>query len=257
MIDEKIIKCELEYTKCFSEFYEDENIVRFRDNQLKDMYHHNYTYVKEAKGENKLTGIIEDEISLRIEEGSNFCNIFLNPGIKSWVLTELKHKPSVSVSGYYTFDITYFSKIKTRPDCSIKRVDSQKMIDEVLYCDLQHDEGNLGRDFCVRRCYRRGRIYVSDKALNSYVLYHNGERIGTCDLFIHEGVAKIEDFGIIPKHQRKGYGTTLLKALIDIALKENCHTIYLVTNEGDTAKDMYLKNGFNKIDERTELFFKL
>ncbi len=46
LIDGKIIECELEYTKYFSKFCENENIIRFRDNQLNDMYDHNYTYIK-------------------------------------------------------------------------------------------------------------------------------------------------------------------------------------------------------------------
>ena len=45
LIDEKIIECEFEYTKCFSEFCENENIIRYRDNELKDMYCQNYTYI--------------------------------------------------------------------------------------------------------------------------------------------------------------------------------------------------------------------
>jgi len=46
LIDERIVECEFQYTKCFSEFYENEDIIRFRDNQLSDMYYHNYTYLK-------------------------------------------------------------------------------------------------------------------------------------------------------------------------------------------------------------------
>lgn len=76
-------------------------------------------------------------------------------------------------------------------------------------------------------------------------------------MFIDNGVAKIEDFAVIPTYQRKGYGTTILKSIIEIAIKENSHTIYLVTDEDDTAKEMYEKIGFSKIGERSDLFFKL
>jgi len=131
------------------------------------------------------------------------------------------------------------------------------MIDDILFSDLQFDEKTLGEDFCTRRCYRRGKVYVSDNGVNCYACYLNGNIVGNCDLFINNGVAKIEDFSVIPKYQRKGYGTTILKHLIDIAIKENCHTIYLVTDEDGTAKEMYEKIGFHKIGERRDLFFKL
>jgi spore maturation protein CgeE len=256
LIDEKIIECEFEYTKCFSEFYENQNIVRFRDNQLNDMFYHNYTYIKKSMDEIELNQVIQDEITLRLSEGSNYCNIFLNSVINSSLLSILKYKPEISKNGYYSFDITHFQRINELSGCIIKKVENQEMIDNILFCDLQHDEKSLGKDFCTRRCYRRGKVYISDKGVNSYVCYHNGDIIGNCDLFIYNGVAKIEDFSVIPKYQRKGYGTTILKSLIDIAIKENCKTIYLVTDEDDTAKEMYLKIGFNKIGERTDLFFK-
>ncbi|MCM1989013.1 GNAT family N-acetyltransferase [Oceanirhabdus seepicola] len=257
IIDEKIIECELEYTKCFSEFCEKENIVRFRDDQLKDMYYHNYTFITKPISEIELKDIIQDEISLRLSEESNFCNFLLNSDVSDSLLGSLKYKPEISTSGYYSFDISQFSRLNALSDCLVKKVNNQEMLDDVLFCDLQHDEKNLGKNFCTRRCYRRGKVYVSDRGVNSYVCYYNGEIIGNCDLFMYKGVAKIEDFAVNPIHQRKGYGTTILKFLIDIAIKENCHTIYLVTDEDGTAKEMYEKIGFNKIGERIDLFFEL
>jgi len=257
LIDEKIIECELQYTKCFSEFYEDQNIARFRDDQLKDMYYHNCTFIKKSIDEISLNQIIQDEIALRLSEKSNYCNILLNSAINSSLLSTLKYKPEISQNGYYSFDTSHFPRLNELSGCIIKKVENQEMIDDILFSDLQHDEKSLGKDFCTRRCYRRGKVYISDKGVNSYVCYHNGDVIGNCDLFIYNGVAKIEDFSVIPKYQHKGYGTTILKSLIDIAIKENCNTIYLVTDEDDTAKEMYLKIGFNKIGERTDLFFKL
>lgn len=257
LIDEKLIECECEYTKCFSEFYENEDIIRFRDNQLNDMYYHNYTYIKKAMSEIELKSIIQDEISLRLSEKSNFCNILSNSVVNSSLLSILKYKPEISTNGYYSFDISYFSKLNDLLGYTIKKVNNEEMVDDILFCDLQHDEKSLGKDFCTRRCYRRGKVYVSDKGVNSYVCYHNGDIIGNCDLFMYNGIAKIEDFAVIPTYQRKGYGTTILKSLIDISIKENSHTIYLVTDEDDTAKEMYQKIGFNKIGERTDLFFKL
>jgi len=181
----------------------------------------------------------------------------INSNINNSLLSILKYKAEISITGYYSFDISNFSRLSALSGSIVKRVDSEKMVDDILFSDLQFDEKTLGKDFCTRRCYRRGKVYVSDKGVDSYVCYHDGDIMGNCDLFIYNDVAKIEDFVVIPKHQRKGYGTTILKSLIDTAIKEGCHTIYLVTDEDDTAKEMYEKIGFNKIGERTELFFRL
>lgn len=246
LIDKKIIDCELEYTKCFSEIYENEEIIRFYDEQLSDMYYHNFTYIKKAMSDIELKRIIQNEISLRLSEKSDFCNIILNSAVNSSLLSMLKYKSDMSINGYYSLDISKFSRLNAISDCIIKKVDCKEMVDDILFCDLQHDEGRLGKDFCTRRCYRRGKVYISDKGVNSYVCYHNGHIVGNCDLFLYKGVAKIEDFAVIPAYQHRGYGTTILKELINIAIKENSHTIYLVADEEDTPKEMYKKIGFNK-----------
>lgn len=74
-------------------------------------------------------------------------------------------------------------------------------------------------------------------------------------MFIHDGIAKIENFSVSPSHQRKGYGTTILKTLIEHTLNQHAHAIYLIIDEDDTAKELYLKCGFHKMGEKTELFF--
>lgn len=256
-IDKAIIECELAYTKCFSKFLQNENVVRFRDDELLGMYYHNYSYIEKKMSAAELSSIIEAEIAVRHSEECDFCNLQLNFEPESELFSMLTYQSDKSRNGYYAFDISKVSELQTVSGCTVKKVNNQEMVDDVLFCDLQHDEARLGKDFCTRRCYRRAQIYVSDDGVDSYACYYNGEIVGNCNLFLHEGVAKIEDFGVNPTAQRKGFGTTILRALIEIALKDNAHTIYLVTDEDDTAKEMYQKIGFSKIGERTDLFFDL
>lgn len=255
--DDKIDICETEYYKCFSQSIILDNLIRFRDNKLKDMYSHNFTYFKNTEPAVELQKDINDEIALRISEESDFCNIYINCGTGKSSLPSFKYTPQISVNGFYVFDILQTDRLKSVKNASVEKVTNKKMLDDVLYCDLQHDEERLGKDFCTRRCYRRGEVYLSGEGVNSYVCYHEGEVIGNCDLFICNGIAKIEDFAVISKHQRKGYGTTILKSLIDTAMKEKCDIIYLVTDEDDTAKEMYKKLGFHKEGEKIDLFFKV
>lgn len=257
IIDKNILNCELEYAQCFSDHYDHNNVIRFRDNEIKDMYDHNFTYVKEEVSDIELIRIVEEEISFRLYEKSDYCKVSCYFHVDSSIMDKFKYKGELSTLGMYSYDISKLSKLKTISDAEIKRVENEEMVDDILYCDLQHNELRLGREFCTRRSYKRGKAYVSDKRVNSYVCYHNGEIIGKCDLLIFNGAAKIEDFAVIPAHQHKGYGTTILKNLINIALGENCHTIYLNTDEDDTPKYMYQKLGFNKIGESMNLLFKL
>ena len=103
---------------------------------------------------------------------------------------------------------------------------------------------------------RKG-VCLSTENMSAYICYADGEAVGNCDLFIHEDTAKIEDFDVAPKKQRQGYGTAILKFLIETALSKGASIIYLITDEEDTAKEMYLKYGFKKIGENVDLFFRI
>lgn len=256
-LEKRIHECELAYSMCFSNYHEEDNVIRYEDKQLTDMYYHNFTFIKHSEDEEKLRELIHQEINLRKQQNYGFCMILLAQYAAPSLLAHLKYKPDVSLNGYYVFDESYLEKLKQVLPCDVKQVTNQAMIEDVLYCDLQHDEQNLGEDFCTRRAYRRGEVYLAKGGVDSYVCYDQSKVVGNCDLFMHEGVAKIEDFAVIPSQQRKGYGTAILKALIEVALKNKCHTIYLVADEEDTAKQMYIKLGFYKVSERSDLYFKL
>jgi len=97
---------------------------------------------------------------------------------------------------------------------------------------------------------------LSSEGIDSYVCYHNKKAVGNCDLFIHNGIAKVEDFAISPNYQRKGFGTTLLKEVIEIAFCKDAAIIYLETEPEGTAKEMFQKCGFYKLNEFTDLSFE-
>ena len=55
---EEFFKTEIEYIKLFSEIYEDDNIIRFWDSDIKDMYTHNFTLIKNDFGSEYVKEII-------------------------------------------------------------------------------------------------------------------------------------------------------------------------------------------------------
>ncbi len=183
---EEIKQCEIAYTKNFSACYENDNVIRFRDDQIQEMYYHNYTYLKKQTDESNIKQNIDDEFELRLSEKADFCLIFSDFPIDDEVIASLIYKADVSRNGYYSFDISRFKLLGGEADCKVERVTNQKMVDDILYCDLQHDEATLGKDFCTKRCYRRSKVYLADQGVNSYVCYHDESPVGCCDLLIHE-----------------------------------------------------------------------
>lgn len=258
MVNSKIIDCEIAYTKCFSKIEETKEVIRFSDEQLEDMYYHNYSYVKSDVNGEKLKKIIKDEINFRLKIKKDFCNIVLNSIIKGFDVEDIPYRDSITTIGYYVFDNSKLSKLKVRDEVVVKKINNKEMLKDNLYCDLKNcEEDGVDEEFSVKRAERRSEVYLSEEGVDSYICYYKEKPIGICDLFINKDVAKIEDFSIIKEYQRKGFGTTFIKSLIEIALNKNCTTCYVATYEDETAKEMYEKIGFNKIGEKNDLFFQL
>lgn len=205
----------------------------------------------------KLSMLIEREIACREAEHQIFCKISYGFPLSDLPTSLLLHSPAVDRLGFYTLGTSFYMDRKGNDNCSILRIDSMQRVKDNVAYDLRLDQERLGEDFCRRRAVERGNVYVNGGDLDGYICYHGSAPVGTCELFLHNDVAKIDNFTVLPCEQRKGYGTSLLKHLICSALEKGAKTVYLVTNEDDTAKEMYLKFGFEKTDESTELLFML
>lgn len=251
-----IAECELEYTKCFSKVDDHKDFLRFKDDLIPDMWYHNYTWIKNAYDDAALIRLIESEITHSKNNGRNFCLLRCHVPISPSIPAQLSQEPEISTEGYYVFDVAKLPMMSETKGSRVAKIDRVEMMEDLLKLDLEHDEESLGKDFCTRRVYRRKDVYLSDGGLDCYICYYNDIPVGSCNLFMHGDIAKIEDFAVSPNHQRKGFGMTILKTLIEIALRNNVTTIYLETSEDETAKEMYMKCGFYKVGEFIDLSFQ-
>ncbi|MHB8807339.1 MAG: GNAT family N-acetyltransferase [Anaerolineaceae bacterium] len=256
-IQEKIKSCEIAYINCFSEHDENDQVIRYRDAQLPDMYDHNFSYIKHAVSKNAFRQLVEEEIEQNRREKKNFIKLAMDAMPDRKWLESLPQKFDIEHSGYYVYPSLTSPQWNTVEDCKISQVVNPAMIEELVFMDLIHDGERCGEDFCMRRARRRGRVYLSETPLDSYICYSNGNLVGNCDLFMDEDVAKIEDFAVLPAYQRRGIGTTILKYVIHTALTKGAELIYLMADEGDTPQEMYKKLGFEKIGDSYALFGKL
>ena len=140
-----------------------------------------------------------------------------------------------------------------RCDCEIARM-TPKTEPAARAFDLAVNGADMGEDFVARRFDRRALVYRTG-AVERWLCRYRGRIVCVCDLFVHDGAAKLEDFDVHPGFQRQGFGTALLHALARRAQSLGAHTIYLVTDEADTAREMYVKNGFQKTAEKHEFLF--
>lgn len=256
-LPERISDCEIAYANLFCQQYEDENIIRFRHPEIKDMYSLNYTFIKKKNKELKLRSLFEEEIAYCKAARESYCNVVINASIHSRILSYIKHPSVLTINGFYVFDPSKQDMLSDVSGLHVKKITELETLEEILKLDIDVDGPDADPEFCTRRLYGKSRVYLSNEGVDAYIAYFNGEVVGRCDLFIHDCAAKIEDFSIYTHHQKKGYGKAILKHLIQIALEKNCDLIYLVTDEMDTAKEMYLKSGFDRLTETSEVRFIL
>lgn len=241
-IHQVLIACETAYSRCFSCVFEDAQRLRFRNPDIPDMYVHNYTYIKQSAAD-AAEEILRQEQAFCEAESLGFCKVSAD-----FPLPDTLHGAELETLGYYIY--TGRDNRVPTPACTIQKASSLAMVDALYRMDVAADGARLGEDFCRRRAYGRGKVYLQLGLVDSYLCFLGNRVIGSCDLFIADSTAKIEDFGVVPAMRGKGYGTALLYRLIDIAAENGASVIYLTTDEDDTAKDMYLKRGFEKVGEK-------
>ena len=236
-IIEKIIDTELEYIKCFSNFYDEGNKIRFKDDLIPDMYSHNLTYLKLPISEKDYSDFVEGEIRKAKENGRNFLNLQFDFEIDKLNACLKQQNYEVTIYDYYQFQIEQLDKLNARHDCYIRKLTNEQ-VDKALKFDIRVNGEDIGKSFIKRRFERRSKVYLSEGLVDNYLCYFNGNIIGHCDLFLNDNVAKIEDFDVAPEMQRKGFGTAILKEMVLIAREHGADIIYLITDSDDTAKEM-------------------
>ncbi|MGK0468332.1 GNAT family N-acetyltransferase [Clostridium sp.] len=254
----KFTRTEIVYTNKFTENYEDNEIIRFYDNDLKDMHMHNFTYIKNNVCKDKFRKIIFEELEKRRDANAKFLRIEFNFSVEDDLINNLPQVPEVTKYDYMYIDPKMSEYLTGNEECIIKKAISEKVLKEGIEVDISANELAMGTEFARKRIYRKSEVYKQlDSNLDLYVCNYNGISIGNCELMLNNDIAKIEDFDILKNYQRKGFGTSLLKHLLEEAKDNSVKFVYLITDSGDTAKGMYKKCRFKKAGEKTELFFDL
>lgn len=254
----KFSSTEIEYIKQFTQNYEENEIIRFYDNNLLNMYTHNFTYIKNSVSEDRFRKIISNELENRKNENADFLRIEFDFLIEDEIINKLPIVPQVTKFDYFYITPQMSDCLNGNQGCIIKKALSQKVLEDGIEVDILANKADMGTEFARKRIYRKAEVYQRfNSNLSLYVCYYNGIPIGNCEFMVKNDIAKTEDFDILKYYQRKGFGTSVLKYLLEEA-KENCvEFVYLITDSKGTAKEMYKKCGFKKAGEKTELFFDL
>jgi len=113
------------------------------------------------------------------------------------------------------------------------------------------DEESFGPEFAdfAKRRYARKQVVYEDSTIpmHNAICFSGRTAIGNCDFYTRGAFAKIEDFDVLEKFQRKGYGTRLIEFLIMYGIKQGVTHFFLQVDSENSARDMYEKLGFTAI----------
>ncbi len=249
----RISELENKYYELFSVKATDGQIVRYSDDELKDMYDHNFTLISASSSKETIDEIIQGEKAKRKEAGYNFLKIKFDaqvaeekiPADDLARLTDLE---------YYSLTRTVVHQLKEREDIEVIKL-SDVLVDEARELD-ELCEPDESLDFTNRRFDRRLKVYLRDAPLYSYLAMQEWVVVGSCDYFAADGACMLEDFVVDPEVRNQGIGTTLLKSLANRAFVEHNDLVFLTTEAIGSAKEMYQKLGFEKILVKTEALYR-
>jgi len=257
-MDKKIRECEIEYKKLFCKVEKKENFYRFRDSKLIDMYHHNMVIFETNEiQKDELSKLILEELTLAKQTFDYFLCSFDKIIDVDW-LENIIDNPDISRDGYYQLDdFQILKQVSNKDDLHIEKIETKQHLKDFEIFEVENYGDQYGIDFCKRRVFRYGYKMLEDSSLIGWLLYKGKDLIGQCDMFSYKGVVKIENFVIHKSMRNEGYGTIFLKKVVEKAVEGGFNKVYLVTDEDERAKELYLRLGFKKIEEWMGVYVRL
>lgn len=248
------------YIETFARREDREECTVFRDEQLPDMYAFNCTVVKDHLAGQSLAEFVRARLAEAQLAGEAFLQLILDPRIElTGRLRELFLRMGLETQTclYMRWGLRQLADFRGNEDCTVLKAVTEQELTDGQQLDIETSIGaGTPPDFARRKALRKRSIFQdANKQLFSYLCYHRGRPIGKCELYVRDEYAKIEDFDVLDRYQRQGFGTAMLKKMIADAAGLGARHIYLITDKDGTPREMYRKLGFEVIGEETQLFW--
>ena len=217
----KILDTEQEYNRCFSQELKELNYIRFWDNKAKKLFANNITIIKKDISNEDINYIINNELNFRRKNNFLFSIIEINEN--KFNIRKLLKKPSrIDKFTYRVIETKPYYMKEFNTSIVIKRVRDKSKIIDAYNMILLDNSDIMGKKLAAYRTKRKFEVYCNENnKLDLFVCYLNGVEIGYYEVLIHDSYCKIEDFCIIDQYRNKGYGSIMIKYIINWLYKSN------------------------------------
>ncbi|TDL82707.1 N-acetyltransferase [Peribacillus frigoritolerans] len=247
-------RAEEEYLQLFCRVKDTALYKAFRDDALKGMYSHHF-----AKMTTPYHPILLREVLAASKQALNrsFIHVKLpyNARVDKKMLSYL-----TSEDYFCDLDLYYYHDLKQVDTCTriITKLGEGDALRDACRAMELYDARHINASFAKNKMKRKKPFYLS-KEIRLYVCYEDGVPIGSAELYISPvtNIAKIEEVAILDEYQRKGYGSSFMKFLLNEAKQLGAACAYLITVNEASSRTFYEKLGFVKVLEQENIFKNL
>lgn len=243
----KVNKSEEEFTTLFSKRYPSNIVERYFDDELKDMYDHNFSLTKEEINDEILNTLLR----IKEERKETFIKIESPKKLNSLVGKGFEEEQEITLvkEDYKNFNIPSIDFVTYK-----RYSENKEIIKDVIRIEQEYYGESYGVDFCGRRWIRyANRVDQNDTSgLDIWVIYDKDIAIGYCYSFFNNEVVAMDGLLVIKEYRNRYVASNLIK---HIAAYYDC-PIYLHADEDDTPKEIYYKLGFIKCNVTFEYFIE-
>jgi len=214
-----------------------QNIKYYSDNQLSDMYDHNFYYVNNIDLDS--LNYIENR-----SKDTNFIKIVTDKD--NLLLDKYEHGEIIVMckENYNEFSFVENNKL------TFKNLKCDDILNDILDIELRHYGKQYGESFTKRKLYRYYDVIKNNSDLNMFGAYIDNKLVGYCYAYMNSGVVAIDDLLVDEQYRNQRIASTLIKYICNLYKVP----MYLHADNDDTPKYLYEKLGFVVLDQKHEYF---
>ncbi len=223
------------------------NCIIYSNKKIPEKHMHNYI---EFKNDNFSSEEVKNYYERRIKEKAGFANFCVNGEFTLEKFKDILPYNNLEKIFCCVANINFIDNLKCNEDVTIKKVTVKEKKD--LYNILYKTSKEYGESYAKSNAKAISNIAANPKTkVNYYLAYLQEKPIGHIEVSIVDEYIVTENFDILPKYQRQGYGSMLWKQAILDQRSTNKSKVMLSCEANDTPKDMYFRKGFEIIGEYT------
>lgn len=184
---------------------------------------------------------VETQTSLHRAQGSNHLSFYFpqdEPLTKAWFEQFETLGYELGILELYAIESNELAQLPSRGDIVIKEA-SPENIEDYIQVNYQFALP-FGEDYASENAKRIRQQYQTD-IYRRLIAYQHEVPVGIVNLIEQNHILEIDGFGVLDNFQHQGIGSTI-QAHIGQLAKDRA--IILVADGEDTARDMYIKQGY-------------